>query len=126
MKRKLVTLACIIMSFASLAGQNKSWNINEQKDIKVIERDWGEDKRSIPYLPSLSHDNNIIYIYSDITFENLQVTILNEAGGIVYSNVISVFENQGYSFQFNAAGAGTYTIEMANREHSFWGQFTLY
>jgi len=126
MKRKLVTFVCIIMSLASFAGHKENWNSKEQKDIKVIERSWGEDKRSIPYLPCLTHDGSTIYIYSDIMLEDLQVTILDDSENIVYSDTINVFNNQYYSFQFNSTQAGIYTIELTNREHSFWGQFKLY
>lgn len=126
MNRELVTLACIVMSFVSFAGNKGNWNLQEQKDIKVIERSLGEDLRSIPYLPSLSHDGNTIYIYSDVCFEDLQVTILDESREITYSDIINVFENQYYSFLFSPTKKGTYTIELTNSEHSFWGEFILY
>ena len=126
MKRELVAFMCITMSLASFAGHKENWNFKEQKDIKVIERSWGEDKRSIPYVPHLSHNGNIIYIYSDIILEDLQITILNEFDSIVYSSTITVFNNQDYPFQFSTMETGTYTIELTNGEHSFWGQFTLY
>lgn len=47
MKRELVAFMCITMSLTSFAGHKENWNFKEQKDIKVIERSWGEDKRSI-------------------------------------------------------------------------------
>ena len=110
MKRELVAFMCITMSLASFAGHKENWNFKEQKDIKVIERSWGEDKRSISY----------------IILEDLQITILNEFDSIVYSSTITVFNNQDYSFQSNTMGAGIYTIELTNGEYSLWGQFTLY
>ena len=51
MKRELVAFMCITMSLTSFAGHKENWNFKEQKDIKVIERSWGEDKRSISYVP---------------------------------------------------------------------------
>ena len=58
MKRELVAFMCITMSLTSFAGHKENWNFKEQKDIKVIERSWGEDKRSISYVPNLSHNRS--------------------------------------------------------------------
>lgn len=126
MKRRVVAFAFIAMSLTAFAGHREYWDSKEQKDIKVLERSWDEDYRSIPYVPSLSHNENTIHLYSAINFEDLQIKVLNDSGSIVYSDTINVFENQYYSFQINATETGLYTIQLENKKHSFWGQFTLY
>lgn len=125
MKQKWIMLACIATTLASWASNESNGTLEEQKDIKVIERYFGEDKRSMSYFPLLSHKGNIIYMYSAICFENMQVTILDESGETVYSDILDISENQWYTFCLSTDQTGTYTIELTNNEHFFWGQFLL-
>ncbi|WP_294611942.1 DUF3244 domain-containing protein [uncultured Bacteroides sp.] len=122
MKEKLVVFMCIMMPLVSFAKQKDD---KEQINIKVIERSWGEDKRSIPYIPKVFHDGNAIYIYSEIILDCLQVTILNEFQSIVYSDAVTIFDNRVFSFPLNNIREGEiYTIELTNSEYSLWGLFT--
>lgn len=47
-----------------------------------------KDKRSLLFAPEASHDGNIVYIYSCIPMEEIQITVLDEAGNVVYENVV--------------------------------------
>lgn len=51
---------------------------------------WGERERFIDYRPLVSHDGDILYIYSEVALSGLQVTVKDMNGEIVYSNVVSI------------------------------------
>lgn len=125
MKQIWIILACIATALTSWAGNVSNGTLEGNEDIKVTENHLESDRRSITYLPQLSHDGNIVYMYSAICFENMQVTILNESGETVYSDILDISENQWYIFNMSTNQVGMYTIELTNTEHSFWGQFLL-
>lgn len=92
-----------------------------ERTIEVNPQSWRELDRSMPSTPVLSHDGNILFIYSDVPLENLQVRVKNEFGNIVYINNISITAEQKYSFALGGVFSGNYVIELSCGEKSLWG-----
>lgn len=95
--------------------------------IDVNTKEWNEaDKgRSIPSVPVLTHDDNILFIYSDVPLENLQIQVKDESGNVVYMDNVSVVAGQKYSFALQGVCAGCFVIKLSCEEKLLWGRFEL-
>lgn len=113
MKSKLLFLIlfCIlpILSFAA------------ERMIEVNLQRWYESGRSMPSIPVLSHDGNILFIYSDVPLENLQLRVKDESGNVIYVDNVSIATGQKYSFILEGVSAGNYVIELSCGEKSLRG-----
>lgn len=71
-----------------------------EQRINVDTKGWLEAHRgrSILSVPVLTHDDNLLFIYSDVPLENLQVQVEDEFGNVVYVDNVSVAAGQKYSF----------------------------
>lgn len=84
---------------------------------------WEQDNRSTTIFPTVIKDNNTIYIYSNILLDNLQITIKDEMGNIIYSNNIAITNNYPYSFTTTYIKNKKYIIEMTYKTTIFYGTF---
>lgn len=83
------------------------------------------DNRSIRLEPTASHDGNLFYIHSYVCIENLQVTIKDVDGNVVYTDITVVPAGQTYSFTFDATEGGEYTLELSYGDDFLYGNFEL-
>lgn len=81
-------------------------------------------KRSISYLPIITQDNNILYIYSDIPMEDAVLTIKDEYNNIIISSIITVFPNQGSTFMLTI-NSGNYIIELEYEDNYYYDYFEV-
>lgn len=84
-----------------------------ENTIVSIEGIWNiEDERSILFTPQLSIDEQNIYIYSEKELNNLEVTIKDSLGNILYYNVVTISGCAAYSIDITNLGKGDYTIQI--------------
>lgn len=72
---------------------------------------WNRGNRSIDYRPLVSHDGDILYIYSEVPLVGLRVMLKDMNGMIVYSNVASIASKEKIALPL-MIGSGSYIIEL--------------
>ncbi len=91
-----------------------------------LERGVHANTRSLSVVPTVTHNENILHIYSsDYLLENLQITVKDLSGNVVYSNTVNVSYHQPYSFILINAESGQYEIELSYGTKLFYGYFSL-
>lgn len=105
--------------------------------IKAIEREislqnctdkkdtWKKDKRSITLEPTATIDGNIIRIYSDITIENINITVKTNLGETVYSNT-TTYPSKCYTLELGNLGKEEYYLVLTVDESTFYGYFSIF
>lgn len=98
----------------------------EEQRINVDTDGWRElQARSISSIPVLSHDGNILFVYSDAPLENLQIQVKDKSGNVVYMDNVSVDAGQKYSFSLDIGFSGEYIIELICDRKFISGYFHL-
>lgn len=98
----------------------------EEKQIKTNVDEWKELTRSLFNAPSLSHDGNTIYIYSYLPLQNMEVTVTDASGCVVYYGMLSCVEvDQTISFTFGDTSSGMYMIEVSHGGKYLCGWFEV-
>ena len=116
MKSLLIGCICLLASISVWA---------EETNIKFVKEDMGEfDIRSVFIDPTATQDNNIINIYSAMTLENVQVTVKDMEGNVVFSDVITIPAGQRYTFTLSEE-SGNYTIELQYQKKLYHGCFMI-
>lgn len=117
MKRLILLLLIGMIGFTLFAEER---SIELQKS--VFEGEW----RSLTFPPTVTHDGNILHIYSDIPLDNLQVIItdLSTDNAFIYDN-ITVLRGQPYTLLLENTDSGTYKIELKVEDTSYYGFFDL-
>lgn len=116
--RRLITLLLISMMIFPLLAEEKK--IELQRKAHDIER------RSMAYAPTVTHDDNAIYIYSNTSLENLQVIITNLSTKASFNfGNISIWKEQPYILYLNSMESGNYKIEIAIKSNNFYGYFDI-
>ena len=64
-----------------------------------------------------------VYIGFNQSFGNVNISIYNGMGGLVYSTVVNTDVQQVVLIPFNAAANGTYTVELSNANGYAEGDF---
>lgn len=85
---------------------------------------WVKDKRSISIEPTATIDENTIRIYLDVTISELQVSIKDSRGNIVYSNNC-MESSRNYTFDVRNLFEGEYTIDFKIGEKIYYGNFII-
>ena len=116
---KYLLLGCLFLFSLNSIADNKAINLYKTINEKISDR-------SISIEPSASYDNNTIYFYSDIPLDELQVTIKNEAGEILTSEIISVFPRQASTLSIENIGNGVYILELNDGKNEYRGYFEIY
>lgn len=93
--------------------------------IHVSDKNWGRvDDRSISSEPTLSQDDNAIYIYSDKELEDLSIQIKDLSGNIVYSTIATVPAGIEYPTAIGTLPQGDYLFVIAQGSKYIVGHFT--
>ena len=79
------------------------------------------DKRSLSFAPKASHDGNTVYIYSYIPTEEIQIIVWDEAGNVVYENVVV----GSYIFTLGESITGELTLLLETQEGTYQGNFEI-
>lgn len=117
--KRLLSICIFILLGLSVGAEEVNIQLSCHKGDDV-------DTCSLTIEPTASHDNNAIHIhYDDYLLENLQITVKDSSGNIMYSNTVSVSSNDPYSFSLNNVGSAEYEIELSYREISFHGYLEI-
>lgn len=115
--KEILFIVCCFFSIVALA---------EEKQIEEYAAGWhGRGARSLPSIPVLSHDGNILYVYSDVPLENLQIQVKDASGSVVHMENVSIDGRQKYFFVLELVSAGSYVIELLCGEKYLYGSFEL-
>jgi len=97
----------------------------EEKSIELQKRACNVELRSLTLPPTVTHDGNILYIYSDIPLENLQVVVTDlSTGEMLHFDNITTSYGQPYILFLNEK-KGNYKIELNIGQTCYWGFFNL-
>lgn len=76
-------------------------------------------------MPIVTHDNNILYIYSNILIKDLQVTIKDSYDNLIHSEITSLYVDKTITILLNNLTAGEYKIELVSENESLFGYFFI-
>lgn len=100
MKYRIFCLLLIgfLLSSTTIASERNKREV--EKRVLYLDEEVWHDKgyRSIPFIPIITQEGNLIRIYSDIDLPNLQICVKDTSGNIVYLNTIFLSASQPYSF----------------------------
>ena len=85
---------------------------------------WGERERFIDYRPLVSHDGDILYIYSEVPLVGLRVTVKDMNGMVVYSNVLSITGGDKVVLDLDVVG-GEFLLILNDNNRCLYGIFSL-
>ena len=115
MKHSVIIFLILIM------GASASTSYAEEKNIEAIEKHWLEDTRSASCIPTITHDGNTLYIYSDIVLDDLHIIIKDTTGTILYSSTVTISNTQRYSFTIDNMNVGEFLIELTHENKYLYG-----
>jgi len=95
------------------------------KPIETDVRGWKSLERTILDFPILSHDRNQVYIYCHLPLQNLEVTVTDALGYVVYKEILNIEANQSISFTFDDKEHGEYIIDLSHGMKYLYGWFEL-
>lgn len=114
MKKLLLLSLLICLSHTGVSS-------TENKQIKVNVTKWKAFSRSMSSTPILSFNGNVIYIYSDQPLKNIEVTVSDNSGDIVYAGNLTVGADETISFTFDNTNSGEYLIEIKHGDKYLYG-----
>lgn len=98
MKCRMIFLLLLglLLSNAALASEEKG---EEGTIVSTHNENWLEKSaRSISSIPIITEEGHLIRIYSNTNLHNLQISVKNASGAILYLDIVSVFAGCVYSF----------------------------
>ena len=85
--------------------------MNADNKIKDPETEWDdENDRSLPSVPTLSIDEQYLYIRSSVELTNLDVCIRDSYGNIVYSDTLAIQAGGTAMIPVASFNEGEYTL----------------
>lgn len=117
MKRLLFLLINLLLCINCLAGE-----VAIQLSSGFL-KDNAKDRRSLSIIPTASHDGNTICIHSAHVINDVEITVKDNDGNIVYSSNVP-FLLHGYSFVINGSGEFILTIEYG--DSTLLGYFVIW
>ena len=111
MKRILFIFISFLFYMDGMAQETQIQLYKENVD------DWVKDDRSLPIMPTATHDGNIISIYSDMPIEKLEIAIKDTYKNIIHSAIIIGY-SKCHTFELPRLPKGKYTIELTIGEES--------
>lgn len=97
----------------------------KEVSIKVTKKDRMADTRSLSPIPYVTHDNDIIYIYTDSPIQNIQIVVKDETGNTIFTDHLTDIYNR-YPIFINKTGNGIYAINLIiNNTSEYYGTFYI-
>ncbi|MDL2212622.1 DUF3244 domain-containing protein, partial [Bacteroides sp. OttesenSCG-928-N06] len=94
-----------------------------EKQIKTDIVKWKGKHRTLPIPPVLAHVDNTVFLYSDLPLENMEVTVTDASGQIVYMDILTVGAGETISFTFDVSMESEYLIEIRHAGKYLCGWF---
>ena len=120
MKRIILLLIGIMANF-SLWAEEEPIILYEPNSIETGQTQGPIDSRSLSFAPEASHDKNTVYINSFIPSAEIQITVLDEAGNVVYENEVV----GSYILTLGESIAGELTLVLETKEGIYQGNFNV-
>jgi len=124
MKRLLFTTLVTLLFSLTILAQEIEVPMSEQRVEDKAYWEKGKRARSISPI-EVTHDENAVYIYSNVLLEDLQVTIKDSTGNEIYSTTTVVVPDQRTSISLLFPGEGQYKIELNIGERCYFGYFEV-
>lgn len=97
----------------------------EEKSIELKKMVYMPERRSLILPPTVTHDGNILYIYSTISLENLQVVVTDlSTGEMFHFDNITTSYGQPYILLLNEKNSN-YKIELNIGQTCYCGYFEI-
>lgn len=97
----------------------------EERKIELHEKAHNVELRSLTFIPTVTHDGNILYIYSTIPLENLQVVVTDlSTGELFHFDNITTSYGQPYILLLNEKNSN-YKIELNIGQTYYCGYFEI-
>ena len=80
-----------------------------------------KDERSLSFAPEASHDGHTVSIYSYVPMEEIQISVLDEVGNVVYEDTVA----GNCSFTFGSQVKGELTLLLETKDAVYKGIFYL-
>lgn len=133
MKKKALLLSCLCI-FGLCIGKTYAIDTKKAPIIETEKADPPHGYEEIELLGTLMYgintnaiiagaSNDAIYIQFNQTFGNVNISIYNSIGGLVYSTVVNTDVQQVVIIPFTNAASGTYTVELNNANGYADGDF---
>lgn len=119
-RRTWMLLVMSLFLFYPLFADEEPIDMDEDPDTSK----WDEGKISIDYYPLVSHDGNILYIYSDVPLYGLRVTVKDMNGMVIYSNVLSITGGDKVALDLDVIG-GEFLLILNDDNRCLCGIFSL-
>lgn len=116
-KKIILILLCFLVIPISLSARR---TITE---IQNIWNDSIDEDRSIPSSPSITIDENNLYIFSEKQLDDLCITIKDLSGNIVYTETANVSSEIEYHVSISTLPKGEYYISVAQGYKHITGIF---
>lgn len=117
MKRLLIIICSCLLYIGLCSAKTKIYLERKQKNSQT---------RSLVTEPTANHEGNTIYLQSDVSIKELQVTVKDEKGNIISSEFISLSSQQSYAFSIGGAKEGIYILELNDGKEEYYGYFEIY
>ena len=104
-----------------------SLSIGAQEVITLVPIDNGElvrDNRSLPGDPTAVLDGNTITIYSEKTWEQVYIYVVDKVGNVQYE-VTGISLSGCYTFSLVGVPQGVYTLILQTEMEQYEGDFSL-
>lgn len=79
------------------------------------------DERSLSFAPEASHDGHTVSVYSYVPMEEIQISVLDEGGNVVYEDTVA----GNCSFTFGSQVKGELTLLLETKDAVYKGIFYL-
>ena len=80
-----------------------------------------KDERSLSFAPEASHDGHTVSIYSYVPVEEIQISVLDEVGNVVYEDTVA----GNCSFTLGSQMKGELTLLLETKDAVYKGTFYL-
>ena len=80
-----------------------------------------KDERSLSFVPEASHDGHTVSVYSYVPMEEIQISVLDEGGNVVYEDTVA----GNCSFTLGSQVKGELTLLLETEDAVYKGTFYL-
>ena len=80
-----------------------------------------KDERSLSFAPEASHDGHTVSVYSYVPMEEIQISVLDEVGNVVYEDTVA----GNCSFTLGSQVKGELTLLLETKDAVYKGTFYL-
>lgn len=80
-----------------------------------------KDERSLSFAPEASHDGHTVSVYSYVPMEEIQISVLDEGGNVVYEDTVA----GNCSFTLGSQVKGELTLLLETKDAVYKGTFYL-